>query len=275
MLLALHLPNHVLDGSTVAVTTLAAVAAIAWSLWQLRGPVRNDAASIAWDWAQIGACALAILAAQSDNAPLGRWDVSGHLFGGVLAAALFGPWKGLLILTFVVSVQALVFGDGGTAAWGANVLNMAVLGSAGGYALMRGLERVPGLARGADPSQPPIVAAALAAGISVPLMALAAGVQMAASGTAPLSATLPPLVSWHAAIGLAEGLLTAHVLFVLTQLDPLVMCSGGVRSSATRGWQVAATLGVAALLALAAGTVASTAPDALEHVLAQVAPLGG
>lgn len=38
---------------------------------------------------------------------------SGHLLGGALAAILLGPWAGMLVLTSVLAVQALLFQDGG------------------------------------------------------------------------------------------------------------------------------------------------------------------
>lgn len=65
-------------------------------------------------------------AAQAINVPFGP-SFSGHLLGGVLVSRLVGPGLGALTLSLVILVQALLLGDGGMLALGANVLNMAIL----------------------------------------------------------------------------------------------------------------------------------------------------
>jgi cobalt/nickel transport system permease protein len=59
-----------------------------------------------------------------------------------LAAILLGPSVGVVVVTIVVVVQALVFADGGLTALGYNVLNMAVIPAYGGYAVFRLLRRM-------------------------------------------------------------------------------------------------------------------------------------
>ena len=60
------------------------------------------------------------------NFPVGA-GTSGHLLGGALAAILVGPWTGVLCVTVVLLVQALLFADGGLTALGVNVTCMAVV----------------------------------------------------------------------------------------------------------------------------------------------------
>ena len=50
---------------------------------------------------------------------------TGHAVGGALAAILLGPWAGCIAITVALVVQALLFGDGGITAIGANCFNMA------------------------------------------------------------------------------------------------------------------------------------------------------
>jgi cobalt/nickel transport system permease protein len=50
---------------------------------------------------------------------------TGHAVGGVLAAILVGPWEACIVITVALVVQALLFGDGGVTAIGANCFNMA------------------------------------------------------------------------------------------------------------------------------------------------------
>ena len=52
--------------------------------------------------------------------------------GGVLVAALLRPTAGVLVLTTVLIVQCFLVGDGGVTALGANVFNMALVGTMGG-----------------------------------------------------------------------------------------------------------------------------------------------
>ena len=51
------------------------------------------------------------------------------VLGAALAAILLGPWLACLTMGVVISLQALVFADGGITALGANILNMGVIGA--------------------------------------------------------------------------------------------------------------------------------------------------
>ena len=50
---------------------------------------------------------------------------TGHAVGGVLVAILLGPWAACIAVTVALVIQALLFGDGGVTAIGANCFNMA------------------------------------------------------------------------------------------------------------------------------------------------------
>jgi len=58
---------------------------------------------------------------------------SGHAVGGVLAAILLGPWAACIAITVALVIQALLFGDGGITAIGANCFNMAFAMPFAGY----------------------------------------------------------------------------------------------------------------------------------------------
>lgn len=62
---------------------------------------------------------------------------TGHAVGGVLVAILLGPWAAMIAITVALVVQALLFGDGGVTALGANCFNMAVVIPFVGYAVYR------------------------------------------------------------------------------------------------------------------------------------------
>src|SRR4030043_1034074 len=52
---------------------------------------------------------------------------TGHAVGAGIIAILLGPWAAVLAVSVVLIIQAIVFGDGGITAIGANCFNMAVV----------------------------------------------------------------------------------------------------------------------------------------------------
>ena len=51
---------------------------------------------------------------------------TGHAVGAGIIAVLLGPWTAVIAVSVVLIIQALVFGDGGITAIGANCFNLAV-----------------------------------------------------------------------------------------------------------------------------------------------------
>jgi cobalt/nickel transport system permease protein len=51
---------------------------------------------------------------------------TGHAVGSAVIAILFGPWATVIAVSVALIIQALIFGDGGITAIGANCFNMAV-----------------------------------------------------------------------------------------------------------------------------------------------------
>lgn len=58
---------------------------------------------------------------------------SAHAVGAVLLAILLGPWSACIGVSVALIIQALIFGDGGVLAIGANCFNMAVVMPLVGY----------------------------------------------------------------------------------------------------------------------------------------------
>src|SRR5678815_5873076 len=118
-----------------------------------------------------------IFATQMINFPVAG-GTSGHLLGGALAAITLGPWAGMLVMTAVIAVQGLLFQDGGLLVMGANILNMGLITAAIGY----------GLYRGTFGSSRPVklIAAGVAAWLSVMAGAFATALQLWLSGTSNL-----------------------------------------------------------------------------------------
>jgi cobalt/nickel transport system permease protein len=154
----------------------------------------------------LGVMAAFIFAAQMFNFAI-PGGTSGHLLGGVLAAVMLGPWAATLVMVAVVTVQAIIYQDGGLVILGANIFNMGIVGTLGGYAVYRA---VAGLLGGEERGRLP--AAALAAWVSVVAGALAMTLELAASGIVPLELALPAMLGVHAVIGIGEALITVAAL---------------------------------------------------------------
>lgn len=60
-----------------------------------------------------------------------------HAVGGVLLAITLGPWTAVIAISVALLIQALVFGDGGILAFGANAFSMAVIMPFVGYYIFR------------------------------------------------------------------------------------------------------------------------------------------
>jgi cobalt/nickel transport system permease protein len=133
--------------------------------------------------------------------------MSGHLLGGVLAAVMLGPWAATLVMASVIAVQGLLLQDGGLLIMGANIFNMGVIGTLGGYALYRVLARVLG---GEERGRLP--AAGIAAWAAVVAGAAAMALELGFSGIVPMNIALPALVGSHALIGIGEALITVAAL---------------------------------------------------------------
>jgi len=100
---------------------------------------------------------------------------SAHAVGGVLVAILLGPWAACIAITVTLAIQALLFGDGGITALGANCFNMAFILPFAGYYIYRVISYKAPLN-----SKRRIIAAGLAGYLAVTLAALFAGIELGA-----------------------------------------------------------------------------------------------
>ena len=163
---------------------------------------------------------------------------TGHAVGGVLVAILLGPWAAMIAITVALVIQALLFGDGGITAIGANCFNMAVVIPFVGYYVFT-------LMSGGAPanSRRRVVAAFIAGYAGINAAALMAGVEFGlqphlchtASGQAlycpyGLRIAVPIMVGEHLLIfGWIEAVVTALVVKYLYQHAPELFGQEGRR----------------------------------------------
>jgi cobalt/nickel transport system permease protein len=144
-----------------------------------------------------------------------------HATGAGLAAIILGPWTACVALSAALLIQALLFGDGGILAYGANCFNLAFIMPFAAYFLYH-LFRGRGEARGKQS----VVAGAIAGYLAINLAALCAAVEF---GLQPilfhnnagvplycpyaLNQTIPAMALAHLTLGgLAEAVVTGATL---------------------------------------------------------------
>ncbi len=156
---------------------------------------------------KMGMVAALVFAAQMFNFPI-ESGTSGHLIGGVLAAVIVGPFAGAIVISVVLAVQMLFFADGGVLALGANIVNMAVIGSLGCYYIYYWLNK----------ALPEWLSIAVAAWCSVFFASLMCSLQIGFSGTIELGAVSSAMLKVHALIGLAEAAITVAFVYLFRAL---------------------------------------------------------
>lgn len=214
----------------------------------------------------MGVLAAAIFAGQMLNFTVAG-GTSGHLLGAALATMLLGPWPAIVVMTSVVSIQALVFQDGGLLALGPNLFNMAILGVAVSHFVF---SAVRWLLSGS--SFGTFLAASAAAWLSIVVASIACALELAVSGTSPASLAIPAMTGIHALIGIGEAIITTgSVAFLLAARPDLLQETASPRSDSRAIWIAGAAL---TLTLVAAAPLASTNPDGLEWVARQQGFLG-
>ncbi len=206
----MHIPDGFIDAPVAAASGVVAVAAVAVSLRGARREVSEASAPLA------GLTAVFVFAAQMVNFPVGA-GTSGHLIGAALAAILIGPYAAVLAMTVVITIQALVFADGGLTALGLNIVNMAVVATVVGWLVFRLGTRVLPRVRWSA-----LLAAGIAGFGSVVASAAAFSLEFALGGTAPIPAgtVTIAMLAVHAVIGVGEGVITALVVGAVLSVRP-------------------------------------------------------
>ena len=161
---------------------------------------------------------------------------TGHAVGGVLVAILLGPWAACIAITVALVVQALLFGDGGITAIGANCFNMAFVLPFAGYYIYQAISYNTPI-----DSNRRVIAAGIAAYLALNLAAAITGFEFGiqpllhktASGQAlycpyGLKIALPAMLGEHLLIfGWVEAIVTALVVKYLQKQAPELLYRGG------------------------------------------------
>ncbi len=252
---AMHIPDGFLSVLVSVVLWIVSILVVAYALKRVSSDLGERQVPL------MGVLAAAIFAGQMLNFAVAG-GTSGHLMGAAIATILLGPWAAVLVMTTVVSVQALIFQDGGLLALGANIFNMAVVGVAVSYLAYTAILKITGAKKSG------IMGAGFAAAwLSIVVVSLGVALQLALSGTSPANIAVPAMAGIHAIIGVGEGLITVGALALVFASRPDLLISGQAEVKGGRIVWVAGLLLALSLVILS--PLASSRPDGLEWVAQQ------
>jgi cobalt/nickel transport system permease protein len=238
----MHLANGAITPECAVLTYGAAATGLAASAAFAR---RESLTAEKFLWAA-GLGAL-VFAAQTVNVPI--WPgISAHLVGGVLLAWILGPSVGALTMAAVLAIQSLALGDGGIAALGANILNMALLPAILVAMARRLIE--------ANPLRNQETTAGLTAALAVPLAAalivLETSIFRSNTQLTGWSGFATAMIVTHLWIGLLEGVVTVALVAALSRLTahatfgikprPAIYCLLAAMLLTVAGWQWSSSL---------------------------------
>ena len=180
----------------------------------------------------LGAGAAFSFLAMMFNVPL-VGGTTGHAVGGTLIALLFGPNAACLAVSVALLLQAVIFGDGGVLAFGANCFNMAFVLPYVGYGIYRLLlgKQDASLRTG---SARPYIAAFVGSYVGLNVAALCCAVEFGiqpmlfkdAAGNAlycpyDLGVAVPAMMIPHLAVaGFVEAVFTVAVFALVRKTAP-------------------------------------------------------
>lgn len=210
-----------------------------------------------------------VFAAQMINFSIPGTGSSGHLGGGIMLAALLGPYGGFLTMLSILLIQSLFFADGGLLALGCNVVNLGFVACMIAYPLI--YKRI---LRKEYTTKKIFIASILSAVIGLQLGALGVVVETTLSGVTELPFTtfimfMQPI---HLLIGIVEGVVTAFVLNFIWKARPeLLEKDTHKKKSSAIGRNIITVILIGALaIGGLLSLFASSNPDGLEWSIGKV-----
>jgi len=218
----MHIPEGYLSPSTCA-----ALGAVMVPVWYKAGQMVKRTVDVA----QIPFMAMAAVFSfliMMFNVPIPD-GTTAHAVGAVLIAITLGPWTATIAVSVALFIQALIFGDGGVLAFGANAFNMALVMPFTGYYLYRLIAQDSPLT-----STRRLIAAGVAGYVAINLAALVASIEFGIQpllfvgedglplyGPYGLSIAVPAMMSAHLLVaGFVEAIVTAVALKFVFKTSP-------------------------------------------------------
>ena len=251
----MHIPDNYLSPETCAVMTTAMVPVWHRTVRKVKAEITKASIPLLG----IGAAFSFLL--MMFNVPL-PGGTTGHAVGGTLIAILLGPYSACLSVTVALLIQALLFGDGGILAFGANSFNIAFILPFLGYWVYRFVKDRIRSEKGeylaiALGSYIGLNAAALATAIMFGIQPLlfqnAAGQPL--YNPYPLSVSIPAIMIPHLLVaGFVEAGFTVAIYSFIRKVSPSMIYEGAREKTRAIYGLVAALVILTPIGLLASGT---------------------
>jgi len=202
----MHIPDGFLSPPVFISGWAVALGVLSYALKKTRKILKDKLVPL------MGVMAAFIFAAQMLNFPV-LGGTSGHFLGGALASVTLGPYVGAIVLSLVLIVQCLIFQDGGLTTLGANIFNMAIVGTILSYYLYVLLRKI-------FPKTNMLIAVSISSWFSVVLAATFCALELSLSGTLQFGVVLPAMVFVHIFIGIGEAIITTFILSFILKVRP-------------------------------------------------------
>ena len=223
----MHIPDNYLSPTTCVVMGTVMV-----SIWRTAvKKVKNESTKKRIPLMGIGAAFSFMI--MMFNIPL-PGGTTGHAVGATLVALLLGPWAACISITIALLVQAVIFGDGGILAFGANCFNMAFVAPFIGYYIYNLIKGKIKTDKGTYIAI--FISSYLAINVAALFAAIEFGIQpllfMDAKGLPlyspyPLNISIPAMIIPHlVVVGILEGVITAGVYGFVKKVSPGVIFDG-------------------------------------------------
>lgn len=205
---SIHIPDGILNPYACIAMYIVVFGFLAWA-WH---GIKKD--SPRYIIPLIAVVSALLLVVQLFEFPVAGGGSTWHFLGGTAVSMVLGPFAGIISMTITLVIQAAI-GDGGMTTFGANVLNMAVIGAMSFFIVKVILSRgftTKRLALGMF----------VASFISNVCTALAVGLEI---GLFPMVGTLggvfvtiPSMLVWYVPTGIIEGVVASSLIVSLSRL---------------------------------------------------------
>ncbi|MBC3888323.1 cobalamin biosynthesis protein CbiM [Acetobacterium paludosum] len=261
----MHMADALVSPVVGGIMLAASAGAIAYSAYKCKDDLDEKKIPL------MGVMGAVIFAGQMINFTIPGTGSSGHIGGGILLAALLGPFPAFLTITAVLLIQALFFADGGLLALGCNLWNMGFYSCLVIYPLVFR----PIVKKGLTPTRI-TTASILSVVIALSLGAFSVVVETLSSGITelPFVTFLGLMIPIHLAIGLVEGIVTGGILVFVYKMRPELLETSVENKKLAKTVSIKKVVGMLLVFAVVVGggvsVFASTNPDGLEWAMKNV-----
>ncbi|QEE15825.1 energy-coupling factor ABC transporter permease [Promethearchaeum syntrophicum] len=217
----MHIGEGLLDLSILIPLWIIVFGYGIFSLLKMRGSVKPEQIPI------ISVITAMVFTLQMLNFPV-LAGTSGHLLGFVLMAIFFSPSTAFIMISVILLIQSLMFGDGGLLALGANIFNMGIATMPGYFTywiIRKKTVKTNSDNQSGEKSAETkwlLISAFVGAYISIIIASLCCGIEIGISEKFPygIGLTIPAMLGYHALIGIGEGLITMVIVGFFAKYAP-------------------------------------------------------